>query len=244
MNYVFGIFIIYFILIEPFLEFLQYRKFKTNQNTQTRIALYQQAFRRNWILTLLILLTAIFYNVPFSALGFKAFNFSQFATQPILMQGIMVLIVLAYFIYFYLYVILPIISERGKNWVAKKLLVVAHLTPETSKEKLWWTLNSITAAAEEIMYRSFIFLALPILFLHISIYLVIFLAAAIDAIRYIHRPIAIFYVFFSGLAFAILYFITGSIWIPMLVHVLHDFRALLMPLKLMQEKHRQQEAEA
>lgn len=241
MKYIFSLVFFYLVFIEPILEAYYFKWFEKNQNkARARIDLYRSAFLRNWMICLFILIVAYIYAIPFSKFGFRASSFSQYMTWD-LNTYLMLACCVAYFAYFYMYVFLPLFSHRLKNWVAKKLIPVVCIAPASASEKRWWVLSSLTASAEEVFYRGFIFFYVEMMLPGTSIWWAILTSVIVDALRYWHRPIAIFYVAYSALAFSSLYVLSGSILVPMIAHIIHDFRALIMPLKRARELLLQQD---
>lgn len=237
MKILYALLFLYLVTIEPYLEAYYFRRFENNQSDpDARVALYKTAFLRNWLICFYVLAVAYFCSIPMSEMGFRSIHSLGLLNDSPVSLTLMLGCCIAYFIYFYMYVFLPLINDHLKDWVAKKLIPVVCIAPASAQEKRWWMCSSLTAAAEEVFYRGFIFFFISALFPTISVWYVIIISVLVDAIRYYHRPIAIFYVAYSALAFASLYAITGSIYVPMIAHIIHDLRALLMPLKRAREK--------
>ena len=107
--------------------------------------------------------------------------------------------------------------------------VAASLVPRTAKERFLFAFASLTAGfCEELLYRGFLLLYLTHLFPRISMVLALPLAALVFGLSHIsYGRVPALLSGVAGLAYGFLYVITGSLYLPMMVHTLYDLRILL-----------------
>jgi uncharacterized protein len=106
---------------------------------------------------------------------------------------------------------------------------LAFIVPRTSKERFLFAFLSLTAGfCEELLYRGFLLLYLTHMFPHVSMVPAILIAALAFGLAHVSNGrVPALLIGVAGLAYGFLYFITGSIFLPMIVHALLDLRILL-----------------
>lgn len=133
--------------------------------------------------------------------------------------------------------LLPVVilklKARGKPALAKAanpLDAIAFILPRTRTERWWFAAVCVTVGVcEEIIFRGFLirwFHALP---LHPGLLAAVLLSAAVFGIDHGYQGWkGILGTFVLALVMTALFFVTGSLWLPIVVHALIDLRALLM----------------
>lgn len=104
------------------------------------------------------------------------------------------------------------------------------MLPRTSRERVLWVLLSLTAGfCEELLYRGFMPEYLNRIFPGMPFVLAIIVAAALFGIGHAYQKLSgVLGTGLIGLVFGFLYFFTGSLFVPMLVHALFDLRLLFI----------------
>lgn len=225
--------IFYLLLLEPFLERRQMRRFSaeySNAQTSARITMYKSAFSRTTLMGLIVILAVYFSPFTFSDIGFRAFSFSLFSKWPVVTQVASLAFLLWYIGYFFIFATCWVrIDQRAKPFIMRKMRPVEFVTPRTSGEYFWWIANACVAAFEELVYRGFLFFFLFFMFPNIPILAVIIISVSLEIIHYFPRLAAMKYVGTSGLAFTLSYLIFDSVIAAMIFHVLYDLRTLAVP---------------
>jgi membrane protease YdiL (CAAX protease family) len=110
-------------------------------------------------------------------------------------------------------------ADRSKQIAA--LGDLAHLLPRTGRDFRYFVALSITAGiAEEILYRGF---ALWYLQLYLPLWAAVLVSSTAFGLGHSYQGIAgVLRTGLAGLAFAILYLVTGSIWLPIAAHIAVD----------------------
>ena len=107
------------------------------------------------------------------------------------------------------------------------------MLPRTSKERGLWVLLSMTAGfCEELLYRGFMPAYLVHIFPGVPFIVAIIIAGLLFGIGHIYQKLpGVLGTGVMGLAFGFLYYFTGSLFLPMVVHALFDMRLLLVDVR-------------
>ncbi len=213
----------------PVWDYFETRHLKRSKNPQAKVGSYQRVIAVLWGLTVLACLAT-----PFSSL-----------TQPPEPErigswlpsagwawglGLVVLAVLG----------TPFLQARGnaelRQTIRQQMDKTSFFLPVTLRERRWWIAVSLSAAiCEEIVYRSFLIRYLDDLSLgggSLGLPWSIVLAAGIFSLAHGYQGVVgILSTAGAGLLFAFLFFATGSLWLPILLHALLDLRLLLVPME-------------
>lgn len=231
----FGLLLLYCFIGEPLLETRVFRHFIQHQNSLgAREHMYQHAFVRTWLMCLAFFALAIYFQLPLAQFGFQwptyHHNIHQFSYDILLL--LFLFLGGVYFVYYYY---LPILASRFNAKVREKtiqkLLGFKSILPVNAREKTWWSVNALSAVVEELLYRGVVFYYVLSFFSGwYGVVTAIGVSLFFDAFRYIGRLKAFVYVFFSSTIFVLSYVLFHSIYVPMILHVVHDIRVLFMPI--------------
>jgi membrane protease YdiL (CAAX protease family) len=121
-------------------------------------------------------------------------------------------------------------SETTRARVAKSLEKLNFILPGTAEERRWFVLVAITAGVcEEILYRGFLIQYFRELPLHIGLMGALVLSAGVFGIAHLYQGlIGIVQTAILGAIFGVLFVVTGSLVLPMVLHALIDLRILLI----------------
>jgi uncharacterized protein len=116
-------------------------------------------------------------------------------------------------------------AKAGK--AAKKL---AFLLPSSTQERRWWWLVCITAGiCEEVVYRGFLLHYFHTLPFHLSLVWAMVVSSVIFGIGHLYQGVAGgVQTAIVGFAFAVMFVMTGSLVVPIVVHAVMDLRVLAM----------------
>jgi membrane protease YdiL (CAAX protease family) len=115
-------------------------------------------------------------------------------------------------------------SELGLSKTRKSIAPVRALLPHTVTEKQWFDATSVTAGIEEeLIYRGFLFAYLAAWLPEMPVAGVIVLAGLVFGLGHLYQGAAgIVKTGALGVLFGVLYWMTDSVWAPMLLHVVVD----------------------
>jgi len=121
-------------------------------------------------------------------------------------------------------------SETTRARVAKSLEKLNFILPGTAEERRWFVFVALTAGVcEEILYRGFLiqyFRELPV---HIGLIGALVLSACVFGIAHLYQGIiGIVQTSILGAIFGVLFVVTGSLALPVVLHALIDLRILLI----------------
>lgn len=121
-------------------------------------------------------------------------------------------------------------SAEGRAQLRQGMSGPLHMLPRTARERLLWIPLSLTAGfCEELLYRGFLPAYLVYVFPGVPLWLAIIIAAVLFGIGHVYQKLpGVLGTGVMGLAFGFLYYFTGSLFLPMLVHALFDMRLLLI----------------
>ena len=123
-------------------------------------------------------------------------------------------------------------SSEGRFQLRQSMSGPLHMLPRTRQERWLWVLLSCTAGiCEELLYRGFMTAYLVHIFPGVPFLLAIVIAAVLFGVGHAYQKLTgVLGTGVIGLAFGLLYFFTGSLFLPMVVHTLFDLRLLLIDI--------------
>lgn len=234
MFFVFAIVILlYLIIAEPIIRKKEYEKFISNLKFAKINALsryYRNDALRNWLQVAAVFIMAYFCHFTVEDFGFRHLNFTAFYAFPLWIKIIACLLITFYIVDLYIIpCCLSRFNKRMKTGTANVLAQMKHLDPSSAREYFWWWMHVLNAITEELMYRGFLFLVLPLLLPGIPL-LVIFLVSAIfDSLRFYPRPVIARFVFFSAICLSVLYIACGSLYVPIFISLMRYLKKFVLP---------------
>jgi membrane protease YdiL (CAAX protease family) len=130
----------------------------------------------------------------------------------------------------FLPIVLMMRSETTRARIAKSLEKLNFILPKTAEERRWFVLVAITAGVcEEILYRGFLihyFLELPV---PIGLIGALILSSCVFGFAHLYQGVVgIVQTTILGAIFGLIFIVTGSLLLPMILHALIDLRILLI----------------
>jgi membrane protease YdiL (CAAX protease family) len=121
-------------------------------------------------------------------------------------------------------------SETTRARIAKSLENLNFILPKTAEERRWFVLVAITAGmCEEILYRGFLihyFRELPV---SIGLIGTLILSSCVFGFAHLYQGVVgIVQTTILGAIFGLIFIVTGSLLLPMVLHALIDLRILLI----------------
>ncbi|MDP3452356.1 MAG: CPBP family intramembrane metalloprotease [Bacteroidales bacterium] len=180
----------------------------------------------SWIPTLIITATVLISGFSMADLGFVTPSEQTNEIPKLLFYG-----ALAGALIYFAYSLYCIITFRVNNKVreehADKIsAAIKMMLPVSLKEKRVWTLLSISAGiTEEINYRGYLFLAIPLLFPRVGGVAIIAISSLLFAIGHIYQGKEAYKPALAGVAIGTIFYLTGSIYPVIIIHIAQDLVA-------------------
>lgn len=126
--------------------------------------------------------------------------------------------------------ILAIWSEKIRAKAAKAAESLSYLLPWNAKERLWWWPVCLTAGiCEEVLYRGFLLHYLHTTPFQFILTWSLIIAAAIFGIGHLYQGVkGLFSTAVLGFVLGVIFVMTGSLLIPIILHAVLDLRILLL----------------
>jgi CAAX protease family protein len=130
----------------------------------------------------------------------------------------------------FLPIVLMMRSETTRARIAKSLENLNFILPKTAEERRWFVLVAMTAGVcEEILYRGFLihyFRELPV---SIGLIGALILSSCVFGFAHLYQgAVGIVQTTILGAIFGLIFIVTGTLFLPMILHALIDLRILLI----------------
>ena len=121
-------------------------------------------------------------------------------------------------------------SETTRARIAKSLEKLNFILPRTAEERRWFVLVAITAGVcEEILYRGFLIHYFRELSLSTGLIGALILSSCVFGFAHLYQGVVgIVQTTILGAIFGLIFIVTGSLLLPMVLHALIDLRILLI----------------
>ncbi|MDP3436446.1 MAG: type II CAAX endopeptidase family protein [Bacteroidales bacterium] len=187
---------------------------------------YRTSIIWSWVPTLVIVFSVLISGFSFADLGFVTPSSQINEVDNLYFYG-----ALAGAAIYFLYSLYAIISFRLSNRIreehANKIpAAMKMMLPVTQKEKRAWTLLAISAGiTEEINYRGYLFLAIPLIFPWVNGVAIIAISSLLFAIGHIYQGKEAFKPAIAGVAIGTIFYLTGSLYPVIIIHIAQDLVA-------------------
>lgn len=223
-----SLFIIYVMLIQPVLRRKRYQEFlqQVRTNPALRSPYYLNILSAKWLWVAMVGVILLLGSVQLSTIGLRAPDDWTYTLW--LLAEILVILPIA------LIIMVRRIAKTQRPGLAALLFEVKELLPHTPYERGLWLLLSISAGlCEEIVFRGFLLWYFPVLgsFLGVPISLTTILILSSILFGFAHFYQGWKGMLGTGLAGALLayiYLITGSLVLPIILHILIDARIIFI----------------
>jgi uncharacterized protein len=206
----------------PLYDRVETRRLKTSTDPRVRVRSYQKIVAYLWAMTIVLVATVPFRQLVTApqisaALSERAAGFSI----PILI-GLAAGLLLP--------VILASRSPEGRSKQLGPLRAIAFFLPRTREERAWFAAVSVSAGiCEEVIFRGFLIRYLDALPLGLGLWGAVIASAVIFGINHGYQGWkGIIVTSILALVFTAMFLLTGSLWIPIVVHALMDLRILVI----------------
>jgi membrane protease YdiL (CAAX protease family) len=208
----------------PVWDRLETRRLKQSTDPRAKLQSYRRIVGMLWLLTAVLLLAVPFQQLvrPPLLSGTAAKLVAQAdGAWPVLL-GLLVGMAMPVF--------LARMKPRAAKQVTSPLQALSWFLPRTSPERRWFVAVCFSAGiCEEIIYRGFLIRYLMTLPFLGSVLASVVVAALLFALGHTYQGwLGALSVTILALVFTALFFVTHSLWLPMVLHVLVDLRILLL----------------
>ena len=229
--------ILFLIIVVPIRGATRYRVLmrRIERHPEMRVKFYVQGMLTQWLM--LVPLVVIVFGLGWSG---SLLGLQSPANMWLAAIFAVILVLVVYAQVWYIRRVAR--DAEGRGQLRQSMSGPLHMLPRTSKERALWILLSLTAGfCEELLYRGFMPAYLLYLFpglahllpgTAIPFLVAIVIAAVLFGIGHIYQKLTgVLGTGVMGLVFGLLYFFTGSLFLPMIVHALFDMRLLFVDVQ-------------
>jgi membrane protease YdiL (CAAX protease family) len=207
----------------PIWDMLETRALKASIDPRRKIRTYRRILAVEWGVSLL---------------AWIAFRSQLFFTWPganhTVLQKVGVSFVLGLVSASVVVLVLQVFVTRFNSKLHKKVLAVfkriAFILPVTREERIWFLLVSLTAGiCEEILYRGYLIRYLADAPMHYEVWIAIAISSLAFGLAHGYQGIGgVVGTGVLGVVMAVIFVVTGSLWLPITLHAIIDLRILFL----------------
>ncbi len=207
----------------PIWDVLETRALKTSTNPRRKVLSYRRIALILWsaaILAWFTLRSSVFFTWP--AVGQTAL--------PKMGSSFVWGLAFAFVVGSLLQLVIVRRSAKARAKILGAFKGLAFILPLTREERTWFTLVSITAGiCEEVLYRGFLIRYLSNGPWHVGLWIALAVASISFGLAHGYQGLTgIIGTAVLGAVMALIFFSTGSLWLPMALHALIDLRILFL----------------
>lgn len=237
-----SLFTLYIGFVYPFIGYRNYQILlrKVAVDPAARSRFYRLNMVNKWLWLIVIGIILLLGSVPLSTLGLQAPASWESTLWPL--AEIVIILPIASLVQ------VRIIAKKRRDGLLQHLFAIKEFLPHTSQERLLWLFVSITAGiCEEIIFRGFLpwyFLYLgPFLGFQISYLAAVLLSTILFGCVHLYQGWkGVLMTALAGGVLVCIYAYTGSLILPIVVHILIDVRIILLAPTIL-KPHKQNEIE-
>lgn len=207
----------------PIWDVLETRALKASTNPRRKIITYQRIIAIEWIASW----------IAFIALRSQLFVVWPAAHDAVL-QKINLSFILGLVSAVVVVLVLQVFLTRHNAKLREKVLLafkrIAFILPVTGEERTWFLLVSLTAGCcEEFLYRGFLIRYFAEVPWHKEIWMAIAISSLAFGLAHGYQGITgMIGTAVIGALMAMVFFVTGSLWLPIALHAVLDLRVLFL----------------
>jgi membrane protease YdiL (CAAX protease family) len=207
----------------PLWDVLETRALKTGTNPRRKILSYQRIVIILWLaasVAWFALRSAVFFVWPASRQSALHKVDASFAWG----------LVLAFVTVSLLQVILTRRRPSLRDKILRAFKGLSFILPITPEERVWFAVVSVTAGiCEEVLYRGFLIRYLSDFPWHAGIWIAVAISSISFGLAHGYQGLSgIIGTTLLGAGMAMIFLITGSLWLPMALHAMIDLRVLFL----------------
>jgi membrane protease YdiL (CAAX protease family) len=215
--------VVFLVFLFPLWDRRETRRLKTSTDPRVRVRSYQKTI--GWQIVASVLLLA---TIPAGRLFAAPGSLASFGIDASPRFGL--LLTVAMLAGAALPVVLTMRDPKARREQAARLETIAFFLPRTREERRWFAALSVTVGVcEEIIFRGFLILYLLAVAPWLGLAGAVVGAAAVFGIDHGYQGwTGVLATGFLAMVFTALFFLTGTLWVPIVVHALLDLRILLL----------------
>lgn len=215
----------FLVLVFPLWDRRETRRLKTSTDPRVRVRSYQKTIAWQVVVTLILLVTMqsrLLFAPPAAAAALSL-------RMPGTMRSILIGVVVGLVIGALMPVLLARRSAAARQQQMNQLSKFAFFLPHTREERRWFAAMCVAVGVcEEIIFRGFLIRYLASLPFDIGIIAAVIVAALIFGLDHGYQGwTGMLLTAVLALLLTAAFFVTGALWVPMLIHALTDLRVLL-----------------
>jgi uncharacterized protein len=208
----------------PIWDVFETRALKTGTNPRRKIFSYQRIVVVLWAATFFVWLalrSQVFFVWPAAAHGAAALHIGRS-----FVLGFVVALLVGF--------LMPAVLVRRGPKLHDKILKaskrLAFILPDTREERAWFAFISLTAGiCEEVLYRGFLIRYLSDAPWHTRLWIALGISSIAFGMAHGYQGVSgILGTAVIGAVMAVVFVVTGSLWLPMALHALIDLRILFL----------------
>lgn len=223
---------VFVLVVAPAWDYYDTRRLKQNPTSDARMRYYKTLCLWLWIAALVACLTAgwraIFTIAPGDAPWLAEHVWAYYVV------GVVIALFTAAIVLPYITVLWMRVTNKPRKYASAELmkkLSYAYLFPATRQERRWWVVVALTAGiAEEICFRGFLLSYLRSLW-GLGLGIAILVSCVVFGLQHLYQGTkGVVGTAVLGALFALLFAMSGSLLLPIVLHAVTDLR-LLVTLK-------------
>jgi membrane protease YdiL (CAAX protease family) len=214
---------IFLIVVVPIWDHFETKRLKTSSDPRVKIQAYQKTVGWLWAGSVVACIVMGLHTV-------LSIHRDSGEASWLPGSGFVIGFMGAALVALFLPIFLMMRSETTRARIAKSLEKLNFILPRTAEERRWFVLVAITAGVcEEILYRGFLihyFRELPV---SIGLIGALILSSCVFGFAHLYQGVVgIVQTTVLGAIFGLIFIVTGSLLLPMILHALIDLRILLI----------------
>lgn len=219
----------YLLVVAPIWDFYDTRKLKRNPTSEHKLRYYKTICTSLWIASALAVV-ALGFRPLFTTSPLRG-DISWLLPHPWVRYLVEALIAILAIIT----VVLPIgiiiwkkLTRRQRKYSSAALKSFGYFFPATWTERRWWVFVSISAGVcEEILFRGFILHYLHVFPWTVNLTVALLISSVIFGFNHLYQGAGgVAGTAMVGFLFGLLFLLTGSLLLPMIIHGVMDLRIL------------------
>ena len=218
---------LFLIVGAPILDHYDMKKLKASTDPKLKLHFYQKTIVALWLLTA-VACAAVGFR-PLFTISPGAEGISWLSTGS-WVRILVVLVIGALLVVILLPAVQAIWSEKIRARFTKAIQFLDFIMPMTPKERRWFVPLCVTAGVcEEILCRGFLLHYFHTFPFHLELIFTLVLSSAIFGMGHLYQGVAgVIQTAVMGFIFGLIFFLTGTLLVPIVLHALIDLRVLLL----------------
>jgi membrane protease YdiL (CAAX protease family) len=218
---------LFLIVGAPILDHYDMKKLKASTDPKLKLHFYHKTILALWLLTAVACAAVGFrplFTISASAEGISWVSAGSWVRM------VVVLVIGALLVLILLPAVRAIWNEKIRARFTKAIQFLNCIMPMTPNERRWFVPLCVTAGVcEEILCRGFLLHYLHTFPFHLELMFALLLSSAIFGMGHLYQGVAgVIQTAVMGFMFGLIFFLTSTLLVPIVLHALIDLRVLLL----------------